>query len=113
MLYQVTEGYDLRDFQRALDFVDPPDSIGLHPIRDIDMRVRPGATPDLICIHRRVQGMELQGGIPKPVPELTNLRFIPVIHVLRGAEYLDSRNARAFHPVQPRRRQTMVADNVR
>ena len=41
----------------------------LHRLRDVDDGVRPGPAPDLVGVHRRVQRVQLQLGIAKPVAQ--------------------------------------------
>ena len=93
MLDQIAERNHLGDFQRALDLTHPVDAVRLVPVGDVDVRVRPGAAPDLVGVHRRMQRMELQLGIAKPVPQFADLRFVPVVQMLRRAEDFDRRTS--------------------
>ena len=72
------------------------------------MRVRTGASPDVVVVHRRVQRVQLQLGIAEPVAQFGDLRPVVIIQVLAGAENLDQRNARVPDPVQPDRGEAMI-----
>ena len=98
MLNQILERNDFRDLQRALDLIHPPDAVGFFAFRNVDVRVRPGAAPDLVGIHGRMQRVQLQRGIAEPVPEFSDLRFVAVIEMLRRTEDLDGRDPGASPP---------------
>ena len=59
VLDQIPERNDLRDIQRALDFVQHYQALHLHGFSEIDHGVRAGAAPDIVRIHRRMQRMQL------------------------------------------------------
>ena len=60
----------------------------LHRFGDGDDGVRPGAAPDLVVVHGRVQRVQLQIGIAEPVAQFGDLRLIAIIQVLARAEDL-------------------------
>ena len=60
----------------------------LHRLGDGDDGVRPGAAPDLVVVHRRMQRVQLQLGIAEPVAEFGDLRLVAIVQMLARAEDL-------------------------
>src|SRR5437899_11759142 len=51
------------EIKRALDLIHHLDPLPLHRLGERDDGMRPRAAPDLVAVHRRVQGVQLQLGI--------------------------------------------------
>ena len=113
MLDQIAERNRLGDLERALDLVHHLQALGFHRLGDIDMRIRSGPAPDIVAVHGRVQRMQLQFGIAKPVAQLGDLRAIAIVQVLARAENLHRRDARLMDLIQPDGGQPMIHEQVR
>src|SRR5665213_4585291 len=112
MLNQIGEGNYFGDFDGAFDFIHTPYPFGLHPLGDIDVRVRSGSSPDLIRIHGRMKRMQFETRIAEPVAEFGHLGLVAVIEMLRRAEDFNTSDTCAFHPVEPRGGQAVIDDGV-
>ena len=82
-------GIDLGDLEGALDLVHHLAAACAFTgsVMVID-GVRPGAAPDLVVVHGRVQRVQLQLGIAEPVAEFGDLRLVAIVQVLARAEDL-------------------------
>ncbi len=67
----------------------------------IDIRVRPGAAPDVVVVHGRMQGVKLQIRIAEPVAQFGDLRAVAIVQMLPRAENLHGGDARVLDLVQP------------
>ena len=113
VLDQIFERNGLGDFQRALDLIHHFQALAFHRLGDGDDRLRSGAAPEFVVVHGRVEGMQLQVRIAKPVAQFGDLGAIAVVQVLPRAEDLHGRNARVLHLVELRNRQPMIDKQVR
>ncbi len=78
-----------------------------------DVRVGSGFAPVFIRVHGRVERIQLQIGIAKPVAELSDLRGVAPVEMLLRAENFDRLDARAFDAAEPGSGQAMIDDDVR
>jgi hypothetical protein len=113
VLDQIPERNCFGDLERPFDFVHHPQTLRLHWLGDGNDRMRTGPSPDLIGIHRRVHGMELKVGIPKPVPQFNDLGAVAIVQMLTRAKNLYCRDSGLLDPVQHCNREPVVDEQVR
>src|ERR1700680_1290513 len=58
MLDQITEWYDVGDVQRALNFIQHGQALGLHWFGQVDVGIRASPAPEVVAVHGRVQRVE-------------------------------------------------------
>jgi hypothetical protein len=113
MLDEVAVGRHLGDVERALDLVHHGDALALHGLGEGDDGVRPAASPDLVVVYGRVQGVELEIGVAEPVAQFGDLRLVVVVEVLAGAENLDRGDAGLPDPSEQGGGQAVINEYVR
>jgi hypothetical protein len=84
VLDEIAERDHFGDFDGALDFIHPFDALGLDLRSVMLMWCRAGAAPVLVGVHGRMEGVELEFGIAKPVAEFGDLGFVAVVEMLRA-----------------------------
>ena len=112
MLDQITERNHFGNIQRALDLVQHIQPFRFHRLGNVDVRVRSGPSPHVVAVHRRVQRVQFQLGVPEPVPQFVDLRLVPIIQMLARAEDLHRRYPRLPDLVQPDGVQAMIHQQV-
>ena len=89
VLDQKAERNVLRDFEGALDFVHGLDAAGAVGGGNVHGR-RAGASPFVVGVQRRVDGIQRNAGGAEPVGDFANMLLaIGVVEVLAGGEDFD------------------------
>ena len=107
MLHQKAERNLLGDFESALDLVHGIDASGAVGGSNVDRR-RAGASPLVVGIKRRVDGIQRNAAAVEPVGNFLDVRLaVGIVDVLPCGENLDGLHTAARQPVQNARMQPL------
>ncbi len=112
VLNQKPERNLLCDFKSTFDLVHGFDTAGSIRRCNIDRR-RPGTTPFVVSIERRMNGVQRNSAAPEPVGNFLHMGLaVGVVEVLACGKNLDRLNTRARNPVENARMKPLFYEKV-